>query len=175
MGGGAFRLAYDAGKLVIKLRRYEPNKDNPFSMIMINDANKEEATAYEAFKDPIFVHFILRPTYVSLPNKHDAILMEKVDFVWGDLGYDERDEYAKNNPLVHNQIQIIKEVFRDGHDFNIGVKGNRAYLIDFNFPKTWDGEIKSFKSSARKALEQVGVKFRGRKPKVKLLAMEEGA
>ena len=174
LGSGAFRVVYAAGDTVIKLRRHSPRNDGRFDMDRINPSNQEESDAYSSFEDAIMAHFILKPTYVALPNGHDAILMDKVDFVWGELDWDEQMEYAKKNPKIHDQIQIINEVFQDGHDHNVGVKGDRAYLIDFNLDKTWKGMMKSLKPRARKVLESVGVKFKGRKPKVKLLAAEAG-
>jgi hypothetical protein len=180
LGEGGFRKVYDAGEVVIKLRRDLPKYDNTFPMRAINIANREEGEGYESFakENPRFAHFVLKPTYVTLPNKHDVVLMEKVDFVWGEV--DEwtgmgQDEYAQLNPEIHNQIQVIQEVFQDGHDGNVGIKGNRAYLIDFNFTGTWWDSLKIHNLRARQVLEAVGVKFRGRKPKARPMVMEAGA
>lgn len=176
LGAGAFRKVYDAGNVVIKLRRHVPKHDNKFPMARINSSNKEEIEGYESFKkNTFFIHFILQPTYVALPNKHDAVLMDKVDYVLGELSYDEQERLAEEKPNLYKQIQVIKEVFHDGHDFNIGIIGERAYLIDFNFCGTWDGMMKHMKATARKCLEAAGVKFKGRKPKVKLKVFQAAA
>lgn len=175
LGAGAFRKVYDAGDVVIKLRRHEPRRNNAFPMSQIDSSNSDEASSYLRFKkaNPIFAHFILQPTLITLPNGHDAVLMEKVDFVWGSSAMLRRS-VENNRHDIHNHIQVISLVFMDSHDNNVGIKGNRAYLIDFNFCGTWTG-MQDYKERARNVLEAVGIKFRGRKPKKALMAMEAGA
>lgn len=180
LGAGAFRKVYAAGDTVIKLRRAIPLRSNAFPMYKIDAANRDEGEAYAKFanKHKMFAHLVLKPTYVSLPNGHDVVLMDKVDFVWREVsGWTGmcQSDYARQNPEIHNQIQVIQETFQDGHDGNIGIKGNRAYIIDFNFSGTWHGSLNEYKPRVRKVLEAVGVKFRGRKPKAAPVAMEAGA
>lgn len=170
LGEGAFRKVYEAGDTVIKLRRHEPRRGNAFPMSQIDSSNADEANGYTKFKkkNAVFAHFVLEPTYVSLPNGHDAVLMKKADFVWGTTPHQIRSEIENKRHDVHNQIQIICEVFQDAHDNNIGVIGNRAFLVDFNFDKLWNS-ASDYKERARKVLEAVGVRFRGRKPALKAM------
>jgi hypothetical protein len=181
VGVGQFREVYAAGEVVIKLRRYT---EEDFPMRQINASNREEARAYKRFlrEYPVEAMLVLKPTLVKLPNKHDAVLMERVDQVYGKMALAVRNRFMDEKPLIHNQIQVIQSLFQDGHDNNVGIKGSRAYLIDFNFYRTWNEGATV--ADVKRVLRAVGVKFpygkRKRKAKVKaapvaLTAMEAGA
>lgn len=176
LGEGAFRKVYEAGNLVVKVRRHEPRRNNPHPMRRIDSANSDEMEGYNDFckSQRVLSRLVLPPTYFFLPNGHDAIVMEKMDNTWDGVGHRGRMDIEKNNQVLHNQIQVIQEIFSDGHPGNIGFKGNRAYLIDFNFTDTW-GIDDDTKRNVRKVLEAAGEKFRGRKPKAVLQAQEFSA
>lgn len=133
LGHGAFRSVYAAGDMVVKLRRSRTN-DSGFSMSDIHPANKEEADNYEDMvrNNPMFARFVLRPTYYTLSNGHDAVLMRRVEKVWGSLPRYIRDRHEEEDTLLGRQYRIISNCFRDAHLGNIGVIGKRLYLIDLN-------------------------------------------
>jgi translation elongation factor EF-G len=137
IGAGCFRMVFDAGDVVIKVRRATPIRENPFPMEKIDKSNRDEAKAYASLIkcQPTLATFVLPSTLVKLPNGHDAIIMEKVDAVWENM---DQDDVTSNNHFLHNQIQVIQMAFQDGHDANVGVKGNRAFLIDLNFYDRWN-------------------------------------
>ena len=151
IGSGAFRMVFDAGDVVIKVRRAVPCRENEFPMEKIDKSNRDEAKAYASLVkcQPTLATFVLKPTLVKLPNGHDAIIMEKVDDVWGNM---DQSEVEDNNHFLHNQIQVIQMAFQDGHECNVGVKGNRAFLIDLNFYDRWnlDDEERAFIRSVAK-------------------------
>ncbi len=167
LGSGAFRRVHDTDEgFVIKLRHDKPKRDNPFPMKEIDASNKEELAGYNKIKrkSALLAQFVLKPTYFALPNGHDVVLMEKMDNTWDSLGWRGRKDVEKNNPNLHNQIQIIEQHFSDGHWKNCAVKGSRAYLIDLNIISVWNWDAES-KAFARLTLEKAGVKLKGRKPK----------
>jgi len=177
LGSGAFRRVHDTDEgFVIKLRHDKPKRDNAFPMREIDSSNKDELAGYNKIKrrSALLAHFVLKPTYFALPNGHDVVLMEKMDNTWDSIGYAARRNVEKNNHALHNQVQVIEKTFNDGHWKNIGIKGNRAFLLDVNFSNiwSWDDEDKAF---ARLTLEKAGVKLRGRKPKKVLMTMEAAA
>jgi hypothetical protein len=176
LGEGAFRKVYEAGDLVIKVRRHEPRRCNPHPQYRIDAANSDEMKGYKDFckTQPVLSRLVLPPTYFCLPNNHDAIIMEKMENTWEGVGCRGRMDIEENNTALHNQIQVIQEIFSDAHGANIGFKGKRAYLIDFNFTDTW-GIDRECKMNVRRVLEAVGEKFRGRKPKQVLQAQSFSA
>jgi tRNA A-37 threonylcarbamoyl transferase component Bud32 len=169
VGHGAFRIVFDGGDVVIKLRWAAPKRDNKFPMSLINSSNRDEAAAYKKLlkSNPDLATFVLKPTLVKLPNGHDVILMEKVK-VWGGMKYNARCKVVDNNTYLHDQIQVIQTAFQDAHDNNVGIKDDRAYLIDFNFASMWgqDESDVEFRN---------GVLRRMREKNGKPLAMEAAA
>jgi len=139
VGQGDFRLVFDAGDVVFKIRRANPKRDSAFPMSQINSSNRDEAAAYKKLlkSNPDLATFVLKPTLVKLPNRHDVVMMEKVK-VWSSLNCNARCEVEENDNYLHDQIQVIQTSFRDAHDNNVGIKGDRAYLIDFNLANLWN-------------------------------------
>lgn len=167
LGSGAFRTVYDAGDVVVKLRRHRVRDDGSFGMDEINTANAEEAESYTDLKRaaPLLANFVLQPTYVKLPNKHDAIIMQKVEKLWGRLTSAQRKRHEDEDTLMGKQYRIISHVFYDSHWNNIGIIGNRAYLIDFN--RGFCGDLADeFEDMAKNVLTELGVL----KPKLKAVA-----
>jgi hypothetical protein len=168
VGHGAFRLVFDAGDVVIKIRRVKPKRDNAFPMSQINSSNRDEAAAYKKLlkSNPELATFVLKPTLVKLPNGHDVVMMEKVK-VWGSLNYAARCKVEETDNYLHDQIQVIQGAFQDAHDNNVGIKGDRAYLIDFNFANLWsqDEADEEFRDGVLRRMRAKG----------KLLAMKAAA
>jgi hypothetical protein len=138
IGQGAFRIVFDAGDYVIKLRRHKPWRENEFPMRQINSSNSDEMKGYKSIaRDWKFVaQFVLKPTLIRLPNKHNVVIMPKVDAIVRTLEEDgiDNDEWKDDAPVnLVDQVTFIQETFRDGHTANIGILGRRAYLIDINF------------------------------------------
>jgi hypothetical protein len=165
IGSGAFRIVFDAGTYVIKVRRSVPCSSNPFPIAMIHAANKDERDGYEKVKiaSRTFAKFVCEPHYFSLPNGHDVIIMEKVEVVYGQLDRKSRKKYDADD-IINDQMTLISEIFVDGHWNNIGIRGNRAYLIDVNMSEFHRGS-NYYEKRSRNVLRKVGVKFPGRKPK----------
>jgi hypothetical protein len=140
VGEGSFRCVYDTGEFVIKLRRHEPWSENGFPMKRINSSNRDEAAGYKQLcrENPLFAPMVLKPTRIKLPNGHDVVYMSKVDLVWGDVESDEQKDLKTAYPKLANLLQAIVITFMDAHDFNIGIKDGKPYLIDFNMTKLWN-------------------------------------
>lgn len=133
----------------------------------INTANAEEAESYTDLKRaaPLLANFVLQPTYIKLPNKHDAIIMQKVEKLWSRLTYAQQHRHEDEDTLLGKQYRIISHVFCDSHWDNIGIIGNRAYLIDFN--RGWCRSLADeLEGMAKSVLKELGVL----KPKLKALA-----
>ena len=133
LGHGAFRSVFAADDMVIKIRRSRPNGSG-FRMSDIQTANQEEAEHYEtlAMEQPLFANFVLPPIYYTLPNDHDAVVMRRVEKVWGKLRQSVREKHEDGDTLLGRQYRIISNVFQDAHWGNIGLLNNRLYLIDLN-------------------------------------------
>jgi hypothetical protein len=176
IGQGAFRIVMDAGDYVIKLRRHKPCADNEFPMRQIDTSNHDEVRGYkEIAKQWEFVtQFVLKPTLIRLPNKHNAVIMPKVDAVVRTLEEDgsDNDEWQDDAPVnLVDQVTFIQETFRDGHTANIGILGKRAYLIDINFAGLFYGaasEPKDTEAWAKRLLDAVEAGV-GDEPKKKKL------
>lgn len=159
LGSGAFRTVFAADKeTVIKVRRSRPNGSG-FRMCDIQDSNREEAEAYEQLvdEDPIFAQFVLPPIYIALPNNHDAVMMKRVEKVWGKLSQCVREKHERDDTLIGRQYRIISNVFEDSHWDNIGIMGNRVFLIDMNqgfYGKHWRD---AFREMAINVLTELGV------------------
>ena len=158
LGHGAFRSVYAADEdTVIKIRRSRPNRSG-FSMRDIKTANVEEAEHYENLlkNNPLFARFVLPPIYYTLPNGHDAVLMRRVEKVWGKLSQRTREKHERNNTLLGRQYRIISNCFWDSHWGNIGIIGNRAYLIDLNQGVYNDEWLEDFVAMANEVLVELG-------------------
>jgi len=134
LGHGAFRSVFAADEnTVIKLRRSRPNSSG-FTMKDIKTANQEEAEHYENLlkNNPLFARFVLPPIYYTLPNGHDAVLMRRVEKVWGKLRQSVRERHERLDTVLGRQYRIISNCFQDSHWGNIGLLNNRLYLIDIN-------------------------------------------
>lgn len=163
LGHGAFRIVFDAGDYVIKLRRHKPYDQNEFPMREIDKSNADEVRGYKQLvKEWDYLsQFVLKPTMMRLPNKHNVVIMPKVDAVVRKLeeagsDNDEWEEDAPENLL--DQVTFIEENFRDGHTANIGILGKRAYLIDINFAGLFYGaasEPKDTEAWAKRLLDAV--------------------
>lgn len=158
LGHGAFRSVYAADKdTVIKIRRSRPNGSG-FSMRDIRVSNQEEAEYFEMLEreQPLFARFVLPPVYWTLPNGHDVVTMRRVEKVWGKLRQSVREKHEDGDTLLGRQYRIISNVFQDAHWGNIGIIGNRAYLIDINQGFHGDEWLADFVPMANEVLVELG-------------------
>jgi len=175
IGQGAFRIVFDAGDYVIKLRRHKPWRENEFPMSQINSSNSDEMKGYKSItRDWKFVsQFVLKPTMLRLSNGHNAIIMPKVDAVVRTLEDDDNydSDGWKEDAEVNlvDQVTFIEENFRDGHTANIGILGKRAYLIDINFAGLFYGsaaEPQDTEAWAKRLLDAVDAPAVPKKKKI---------
>jgi hypothetical protein len=124
------------------------------------DGNVTEAKFYNALKlrMPALAQFLVKPTLWRLPNKHNIIVMPRVNSMSPDC-----EEYDFNvivdedfTPIMREQLKFIQATFFDSHESNVGwdYKLQRVWMIDFNI-----GCIGDFKAEevekASKLLQKV--------------------
>jgi hypothetical protein len=150
IGQGAFRVVFDAGNFVVKIRRHEPWEENEYCMEGqrgILASNREERAGYNRLKKnaPHLKYFVMEPHYFKLANGHNVIIMEKATMLGKALGCS-KDEYGYyeinsddlvEGSIVERQHAFINENFADSHDNNMGInKDGLLVMIDFNFNHT---------------------------------------
>lgn len=175
IGQGAFRLVYDTGEFVIKLRRYKPQSSNDFPMRQINSSNADEMRGYKSIVRgwKWTGQFVLKPTLIRLPNGHNVIVMPKVDTIVRTLEDDgcDNDAWKDDAPeTLVDQVTFIEETFRDAHTANIGILGRRAYLIDINFAGLFYGAVEDPKATEAWAKRLLDALVAPVKPKKKRAA-----
>jgi hypothetical protein len=154
VGEGSYRVALDAGDYVIKLRLTD--KEGAWSPCMMEPCNAVERQNWMALTNE-FQFFVLEPTYIVLPNDHDAVIMPKVavfnaaHMSWCDF----RSTYF--SPLMNEQWVFIRNAFADSHEHNIGwsVAEQRVWLIDYNHGAHFERRGDEVSTSAKDIIKKV--------------------
>lgn len=148
LDSGSYRVVFDAGDYVIKLRKPE----GTWSKDMMHNGNCIERRNWMNLPSEM-QFFVLEPIYMVLPNGHDAIVMRKVNVT----------HTAKSGrwwlswtPAMNMQHRFILNTFIDSHERNIGwdVTTERVWLIDYNHGANLECRDNERSSDAKNIIKQ---------------------
>lgn len=135
VGEGAFRVAFEANdEWVFKITKPHSEYED-WSDEEVANSNFEEFLNYDHIKKvhPLMAAMILEPHHHSLPNGRDVVFMRQAVPLLSAVGC-----IRSFHPHVVKRIQLIRSIFKDTHNGNIGYIGNpkkadcEVYLIDCN-------------------------------------------
>lgn len=133
IGEGAFRRVHTDGAYAIKIRLTPTEASNCVEPEELDSANEDEMVSYIqiAKHAPDVAYFVLKPTYISLPNDHDAVLMKRVDAEPTEC----IDTIVDSHPMMRKQYDFILDTFNDAGDTNIGwdTRSKRMWYLDLNY------------------------------------------